>query len=82
MKMIGMSGAIDSDALLQLEAADVRKSDVEYQAARSKELVGEDRNSRAEANVSGCQPCGVDQQLQRSADRDVVVDDKYDWGCV
>ena len=39
---------------------------------------GRARNSCAEANVSGRQPAALEQQLQRFAHRDVVVDDEHD----
>ena len=70
---------VGGDALLQIETVEVRKIDVQHQAARGEDRVAETRNSCADANVSGCQPALVDQQFQRFAHRDVVVDNEHDW---
>ncbi len=65
------------DALLQIETVEVGKSDVEHQAARNRRdadgpgIPAPTRTSRLPAG-------GANQQLQRFAHGDVVVDDEHD----
>src|SRR5690349_24126399 len=69
---------ISGDALLQLETVEARERHVEDQAARSTDA------GASEEFLRGCEqlrlPTGVaDQQVQRFAHRDIVVDDEHDW---
>src|ERR1700737_3059459 len=69
---------IDSDALLQIETTEVWKSNVKYQAARSQD------SWASEEFLCGREclrlpACGADQQFQRFAHRDVVVNNEHDW---
>ena len=74
----GHVSPVRSDALLQFETIKVRKTEVEYQAAWGNDpwTVQELLRGRECLRLP---PCGVDQQFQRLAHRDVVVDDEYDW---
>ena len=76
MKMIGMSvrSASCCCSSRPLSPGSVTSSTRQLGTAAR----GRDRNSCADANVSGCQPALLDQQLQRFAHRDVVVDDEDD----
>jgi hypothetical protein len=69
---------IDGDALLQIEAAEVRKTDVEYQAARDKKWWTGEKFLRGREGL-GLPPCAADQQFQRLAHGDIVVDDEHGW---
>ena len=79
--MIGMSRAIGRDALLQVEAVEVRKRDIEHQAARSEDARAGEELLRGREGLR-LPACASDQQLQRFAHRDVVVNDEHDGrGC-
>src|ERR1700724_105375 len=71
---------IDSDALLQIETIEARKSNVEYQAARSK-----DSWARQEflcgRECLRLPACAADQRFQRSAHRDADANTQPAW-CV
>src|SRR3954469_14392998 len=76
----GHVNPVQSDALLQFQTIKVGKSQVEYQATR-----GSDAGT-VQKILRGCEclrlpACGVDQQFQRLAYRDVVVNDEYNWCC-
>jgi hypothetical protein len=78
MKMIGMSAGRRRCAS-QLETVDVRR-DIEYQAAGQK--LGETTELLCGRECRRLPTLGADQQLQRLADRGIVVNDEYDWGGV
>src|SRR4029077_6754435 len=71
-------GPFDSDTLLQLKAVKARKRNVEHEAARNE-------RSWVCKEFRRCLEClrlpalGADQQLQRIAHRDVIVNNKDDW---
>jgi hypothetical protein len=69
---------IGSDAFLQIETIEVRKRNVKYQAARGKESwAGEEFLCGGES--LRLPACAADQQFQRFAHRDVVVNNEHDW---
>ena len=69
---------IDSDALLKIEAVEVRKINVKNQAARSKDWwAGEE--FPCGRKCLRLPACGADQQFQRFAHRDVVINNEHDW---
>jgi len=70
--------AIDGDALLQLAAVKGRKRNVEYEAARNKHSRASEKHL-CRLECLGLPPLGADEQLERSAHRDVIVDNEHDW---
>ena len=73
----GHVNPVRSDALLQFETIKVRKTQVEYQAARGSDPWAVQKLLRGRECL-WLPACGVDQQFQRLAHRDVVVNDEYD----
>src|SRR5258708_7404626 len=66
------------DELLQIETIEVRKRNVKYQAARNKDSwAGEEFLCGREC--LWLPACGADQQFQRLAHRDAVVNHEHDW---
>src|SRR5208283_6065733 len=73
----GHVNSIGSDAHLQIEAIEVRKLNVKYQATR-----GEDSGTSQELLCgSECfhlAACALDQQFERFSDRDIVIHNEHD----
>ena len=69
---------IGGDALLQIETVEVRKSNVKHQAARSKDSWAGQEFLRGRECLR-LPACAADQQFQRFAHRDVVVNNEHDW---
>src|SRR5580704_6180592 len=69
---------IDSDALLQIETIEVRKSNVKYQATRNKDSWASEEFfcGRECLRLPACE---ANQRFQRFAHRDVVVDNEHYW---
>ena len=69
---------IDGDALLQVETVEARKRNVKHQAARNKgSWAGEEFLCGREC--LRLPAFAADQQFQRFAHRDVVVNNEHDW---
>ncbi len=71
--------SFDSDALLQIEPVKARKRNVQYEAARSK-LAWMGKEFLCGGECLRLPTLGPNQQLQRFADRDVIVNNEH-YGC-
>ena len=72
-----MYNPIGGDAFLQVESVQVGKVDVEDETPRHVHAWPREELRRGGERFAS-KPDGVDQELQRFAHRDVVVDDEYD----